>query len=92
MVGLTVHTKCSLLLCPKHLQFPGEELHGLLDTLTLSHRHLGHTGREMTKSSVSRDTHALAEPLDHPQNHDSSGPGITLETIYTDPVILKVRK
>lgn len=49
VVGLTVYTKRSLLLCPKHLQFPGEELHGLLDTLALSHRHLGHTGRERTK-------------------------------------------
>lgn len=78
VVGLTIHTKCSLFLCPKHLQFPGEELHGLLDTLALSHRHLGHTRRERTQSSVSRSTCALIEPLICPQTHSSSGPGVTL--------------
>ena len=49
MIGLTVHTKCSLLLCSKHLQFPGEELHSLLDALALGHGHLRHTGRKRTK-------------------------------------------
>ena len=56
VVGLTVHTKCSLLLCPKHLQFPGEQLHSLLDTLALGHRHLGHTGREGTKIIMHMDS------------------------------------
>ena len=49
VIGLTVHTKCSLLLCSKHLQFPGEELHSLLDALALGHGHLRHTGRKRTK-------------------------------------------
>lgn len=92
MVGLTVHTKRSLLLCPQHLQFPGEELHGLLDTLALSHRHLGHTGRERTEASVPRDTRALAGSCDHPQIHSPSGPEVTLETTYQDPLVLKRRR
>ena len=66
VVGLTVHTKCSLLLCSKHLQLPGEELHSLLDTLALSHRHLGHTGRKRTK--------IINESFTSLQNQSSSGP------------------
>lgn len=65
VIGLTVHTKCSLLLCSKHLQFPGEELDSLLDALALGHGHLRHTGRKRTK---------INESFTCLQNHSSSGP------------------
>lgn len=65
VIGLTVHTKCSLLLCSKHLQFPGEELHSLLDALALGHGHLRHTGRKRTK---------INESFTCLQNRSSSGP------------------
>jgi hypothetical protein len=66
-----------LFLCSKHLQFLGEELHCLLETLALSHRHLGHTEKHNAKSAGSRDTELLAKPLNSPTGNGSAGLGVT---------------
>ena len=79
VVSLTVHTKCPLFLCSKHLQFLGEELHCLLETLALSHRHLGHTEKHNAKSAGSRDTDVWCR---HPGNISRIIGRIELKTVW----------
>lgn len=90
VVSLTVHTKRPLFLCPEHLQFPGKELHRLLDTLALSHRHLGHTGKQ-NKSAMSR-AHVLWLSHSFQTGHSPTALGVTLDNINSDPCPSNLRR
>lgn len=90
VVSLTVHTKRPLFLCPEHLQFPSKELHRLLDTLALSHRHLGHTGKQ-NKSAMSR-AHVLWLSHSFQTGHSPTALGITLDNINSDPCPSNLRR